>query len=76
MLLERDADVNLGTVDSSALLDASLIGHEGCVQLLLEKGAHVNVQHERNSTALLAASYRGFEDIVNTLLEKGANVNA
>ncbi|CEN59972.1 Putative Ankyrin repeat domain containing protein [Aspergillus calidoustus] len=52
---------------------ASSGGHQEIVQLLLDKGADVNVQ---GGNALQAASARGYQEIVQLLLDKGADVNA
>ena len=46
------------------------------MQILLEKGADVNMQGSEYSNALQAASQGGHEKLVEILLEKGADVNA
>ena len=55
---------------------ASAGGHTEIVQILLEKGAEVNVQGGDYGTALGAASAGGHTEIVQILLENGAEVNA
>jgi ankyrin repeat protein len=45
------------------------------LQLLLEKGADVNLVHNNGATALMIAARKGNKDIVELLLEKGADVN-
>jgi hypothetical protein len=55
---------------------ASLSGLSTIVELLLGKGADVNVQGGRYGNALQAASYKGHSAIVELLLGKGADVNA
>ncbi|KAJ2988860.1 hypothetical protein NUW58_g3758 [Xylaria curta] len=58
-----------------ALQAASLGGHKKTVQLLLEKGAHIDARGGFYANALHAASYAGHEEIAQLLLEEGANVN-
>ncbi len=60
----------------TALHAASFGGHEKIVQMLLEKGADVNVQGGHYGNALQAASYRGQNQVVQILLHYGADVNA
>ncbi|THW63458.1 hypothetical protein D6D19_09648, partial [Aureobasidium pullulans] len=59
----------------SALYWASELGHEGIVQMLLDKGADVNVQGGYYGNVLQAASVGGHDKTVQLLLEKGADVN-
>ena len=54
----------LGERYGSALQAAALGGHEGIVQLLLAKGAQVNMQGKRYGSALWAAALGGHEAIV------------
>lgn len=54
----------------------SLVGLQCTVELLLQKGADINVQGGRYGNALQAASYQGHQGIVQLLLERGADVNA
>ncbi|KAJ7828675.1 ankyrin repeat-containing domain protein, partial [Mycena olivaceomarginata] len=51
---------------------ASFIGHLDIVQVLIKKGANVNVQGRSGETALQAALQRGQSDIVQLLCNKGA----
>ena len=60
----------------TALILASLYGHEMVVHILLEARADVNAKGGRYGNALQAASERGQEKVVQILLEAGANVNA
>lgn len=78
-LWDNGADVNASTsrfLYPTALLAASAWGRQEIVQLLLDKGADVNVQGGDDGTALQAASSHGHREIVQSLLDKGADVNA
>jgi ankyrin repeat protein len=75
-LLDQGASPDYLCKSFSPLIIASLKGHTEIVQLLLEKGADVNLRTENGPTALMEASARGHADIVKTLLDKGAEVNA
>ena len=62
---------------SSALAIAVAKGHEAVVQLLLEKGADVQVNDQNVKEPLLWwAAGNGHEAVVSLLLEKGADVQA
>lgn len=51
-------------------------GHRELVELLITKGADVNVKGERGWSSLHVAAVTGDRDIVELLIEKGADVNA
>lgn len=75
MLLDRGADVNLGTVyGKTALVEASARGHAQIVQMLLDRGADVNKRGEFNPSALNVASKKGHTQIVQMLLDRGADI--
>ncbi|KAF9869764.1 hypothetical protein CkaCkLH20_12807 [Colletotrichum karsti] len=78
MILDRVADVNALSSDSSALHLASERGYTGIVKILLTRGANVNakVNGGRFGTALEAASNQRHEETVRILLDYGANINA
>ena len=48
---------------------------EKIIDILLEKGANVDIQNNEGDTALIEASYYEHANIVDNLLEKGANVD-
>ncbi|KAH8744416.1 hypothetical protein F5882DRAFT_455073 [Hyaloscypha sp. PMI_1271] len=77
VLREEGADVNVqGGYYGTALRAASAGGYQDIVQILLDKGADVNVRSgSYDGTALQAASAGGYQDIVQILLDKGADVN-
>ena len=79
LLLERGANFNTQErAYGNALQAASIEGHVQIVQLLLDKGAHVDARNWRvfYSNALKAASTEGHVQIVQLLLDKGAHVDA
>ncbi|KAF9016833.1 hypothetical protein BDP27DRAFT_1184034, partial [Rhodocollybia butyracea] len=50
--------------------------HEDIVQLLIERGADINILGGHYGTALVAASSNLYINVVQLLIEKGADVNA
>ena len=62
------------------MINAAINGHEGVIQLLLEKGADFNIKDKDGETALIKAvrcwNEPRAEAIVRLLLEKGADVKA
>jgi ankyrin repeat protein len=76
--LDNNADVNAqDAIHGNALQAASEEGHEQIVDMLLDRGAEINVTTKGGvySNALQAASYRGHRHIVEMLLNRGADVN-
>lgn len=61
--------------DPFALEEASRLGDEKLLRLLLDRGTEVNLQGQWYGSALYEAVFRGHESIVKLLLEKGADVN-
>ena len=59
----------------TALMLASLNGHENCAQLLLQKGADVNKANKYGLTALMCAARGGFVNLIEILIQAGAHVN-
>jgi len=56
-----------------ALVCASYGGHKEIVELLLEKGANIEIRDEKGTTALMNATIAGEIEIVKILLKNGAN---
>jgi ankyrin repeat protein len=72
-LTTESVEINVKNNDGmTALMYASGGGHEACIGLLLEKGAHINEKDNNCMTALMAASAGGHEACIGLLLEKGA----
>jgi len=59
---------------NTALLYAAREGHEAVVQLLVEKGANIEVKDSDSNTALIRAALYGHEAVVRLLVEKGADI--
>jgi hypothetical protein len=78
-LLDKNVDVNAQDENYGTALQAvSEEGHVQIVDMLLNRGADVNVSTQDGyyGTALQAASDRGHKQIVEMLLDRGADVNA
>jgi hypothetical protein len=58
-----------------ALIRASSRGHKKVVEVLVDKGARIDLQREDSVTALMAASENGEREVVELLVEKGASVD-
>nr|MDO8115224.1 ankyrin repeat domain-containing protein [Candidatus Sigynarchaeota archaeon] len=73
-----EAKANPDAVDDrgmTPLLWASVRGHDGVVQLLLDHDADVNKTNDSGWTPLMEACVDGHSDVVKTLLNRGADVN-
>ena len=75
LFLEAGVNVNAVEWQYTALSVASGRGNEGLVEMLLAKGADVNLRAEHGNTPLYEASLDGHDDIAEMLLNKGANVH-
>jgi ankyrin repeat protein len=60
----------------TALIIASIYGHEQIIRLLLDGGADINAKDNDGYTSLLYATIKGNEQIVKLLLENKADINA
>ncbi|KAL8893509.1 MAG: hypothetical protein Q9192_005193 [Flavoplaca navasiana] len=66
----------IDNMENGPLSIAAWNGHNEMTKKLLDKGAHVNAQSERDGTALQGASAGGHEQVVKILLDNGADVDA
>ncbi|KAF7349543.1 Ankyrin repeat-containing domain protein [Mycena sanguinolenta] len=73
--IEKGADINPVDATDTPLGVASYWENMDIVQLLLERGADVNLGGRQFGSPLGAASYQGKSDVVQLLLDKGADVN-
>ena len=60
----------------SSLMNAAWKGHTEIVNLLLARGADLEVKDKRGMTGLMFAAWENHTDILKLLLEKGASVDA
>jgi ankyrin repeat protein len=71
--------ININACDNegqSALMRASLFGHNEMVRLLLDKGADIQIRNkETQSTALMEAVAGNHADVIRLLAQNGADVN-
>ena len=75
LLLDSGADVDAASDSGTALCDACRENNEGMVQLLLGRGAKVNLAEIGRPTALWIACLRERESIVRLLLDSGAEAS-
>ncbi|XP_029454631.1 ankyrin repeat domain-containing protein 17 isoform X2 [Rhinatrema bivittatum] len=79
VLLDKGADVNAPPVPSSrdtALTIAADKGHYKFCELLISRGAHVDVRNKKGNTPLWLAANGGHLDVVQLLVQAGADVDA
>ncbi|XP_071343472.1 CARD- and ANK-domain containing inflammasome adapter protein [Trachinotus anak] len=79
LLEELLEDNNINTVNSSnetLLHVAAKHGHLSITELLIHKGARLDLQDNNGHTALHSAASRGHTDIVRALLKAGASIYA
>uniref|UniRef100_A0A8C8FW75 K Homology domain-containing protein n=1 Tax=Oncorhynchus tshawytscha TaxID=74940 RepID=A0A8C8FW75_ONCTS len=79
VLLDKSADVNAPPVPSSrdtALTIAADKGHYKFCELLINRGAHIDVRNKKGNTPLWLAANGGHFDVVQLLVQAGADVDA
>uniref|UniRef100_A0A672SSI3 Ankyrin repeat and KH domain-containing protein 1-like n=1 Tax=Sinocyclocheilus grahami TaxID=75366 RepID=A0A672SSI3_SINGR len=79
VLLDKGADVNAPPVPSSrdtALTIAADKGHYKFCELLISRGAHIDVRNKKGNTPLWLAANGGHFDVVQLLVQAGAEVDA
>uniref|UniRef100_A0AAY5KYA1 K Homology domain-containing protein n=1 Tax=Esox lucius TaxID=8010 RepID=A0AAY5KYA1_ESOLU len=79
VLLDKSADVNAPPVPSSrdtALTIAADKGHYKFCELLIVRGAHIDVRNKKGNTPLWLAANGGHFDVVQLLVQAGADVDA
>ncbi|KAJ5418168.1 uncharacterized protein N7487_001718 [Penicillium crustosum] len=74
MLIGKGIDVGLCGTEGDALQAASMNGHLGTMQLLIQAGANVNQVGKPWGTCLQAAAWYGHKDAVELLLSHGADI--
>jgi ankyrin repeat protein len=75
-LIERGADIDYNHQRyGTALMAATIPGHEDVVNVLIKHGAHINVISEAAATALFLACDGHQSGIVEQLLASGAEIN-
>ncbi|XP_014316121.1 ankyrin repeat domain-containing protein 17 isoform X7 [Myotis lucifugus] len=79
VLLDKGADVNAPPVPSSrdtALTIAADKGHYKFCELLIGRGAHIDVRNKKGNTPLWLAANGGHLDVVQLLVQASADVDA
>jgi len=79
VLLDKGADVNASPVPSSrdtALTIAADKGHYRFVELLLSRGAQVDVRNKKGNSSLWLAANGGHLDVVQLLYSAGADIDS
>ena len=62
--------------NSTALHFASQEGHIGCIDLLLDTGAEIEIKNNDGCTALHMAAFHGTNEGINALLDRNANIES
>ena len=74
-LAELPSEVSGRPIPCTLLMLAAQHGHAQIVELLLKRGAHINLQSSGGNTALNTAANGGRERMVDLLLQHGAEIN-
>jgi len=77
LIQEKIKNVNVKEDEAglTALMKAAMNGHTQTVDLLIAKGADVNVEDKVSETALMKAAINGHLQTVDLLIKGGADVN-
>lgn len=77
-ILNDGADINAtkGDYKTTLVMEAAVRGHVEAIEMLLDKGADVDMADLDGWTALMGATVQGHLEAVTVLLEHGANVNS
>ena len=73
--LASGADVNVHGSVGFPLNRAALFGHKSIIELLISKGADVNVKDPQGGTPLHSVAFDGHKKMAELLIEKGADLN-
>ncbi|KAJ0415332.1 hypothetical protein BJY00DRAFT_327145 [Aspergillus carlsbadensis] len=74
LLIQKGADVH-NAHPYIPLIHAASEGHHHVTELLIERGAHVNVSDPTGDTPLIRAALAGHTDLVRLLLQHGADAD-
>jgi hypothetical protein len=74
-LLGNNAELNMKDSIQTPLQAAAEKGHTEVVELLLERGAIIDLKNAQGQTALMVATTHGRAQVASQLLDKGANVS-
>ena len=75
-LIEKGAAIDLGPAGTPPLIVALLREHSGLVEMLVSKGADVNIRGSKEMTPLFAAAITGNRKNCELLLKSGADPGA
>lgn len=75
-LLDKKATVNTKYNEVYPIFAATRNDNTNLIQMLIDKGAYLNVKDNEGYTALMIAAQEGFAQTADFLINKGANINA
>lgn len=76
MYIEYVANINgVGVLGFTLLMFPAPAGHLTTVKFLLQKGANIKKQNEKNDMALILAAKRGHFEIVNEIFQFNADIS-